>query len=180
MTGFDINGEYNGIEICEAPEGAKTMSTQTLSCEVINYPTQFTLGIRTHCPMKDLPVVIPQLIQEVAPYFMEIGRPQTEPPFVAYHNEDMDNLDVEIGFITTEKLPGKGKIISGTIGGGKAVSCMNTGSYVNLSQAHVAAHDYVTSNGYQHAGAAYEIYVDDPAKVPESHLNTQVVVMIKG
>src|SRR4051794_26586589 len=111
MTGFDINSQYNGGVSCERPEGVKKMSTQTLSCEVVNYPTKFTLGIRTRCPMKDLPVVIPQLIQEVAPYFTEIGKSQTEPPFVAYHNEDMDNLDVEIGFITAEKLPSKGRII---------------------------------------------------------------------
>ena len=156
------------------------MSTQTLTCEVIDYPTQYTIGIRAHCAMKDLPAVIPQLIGKVAPYFAELGKAQTEPPFVAYYNEDMDNLDVHIGWITAEQLTGKGEIVSGTIGGGKAVSVMNTGPYNNLSEAHDAAHKFIAAKGYQHAHQAYEIYFDDPAKVPESKLKTQVVIMIKG
>jgi effector-binding domain-containing protein len=130
--------------------------------------------------MKDLPAVIPQLIGKVAPYFTELGKAQTEPPFVAYYNEDADNLDVQVGWITTERLAGKGEIVSGTIGGGKAVSVMYTGAYRNLSEAHEAAHKFIAAKGYQHAHQAYEIYIDDPTNVPESQLKTQVVVMIKG
>jgi effector-binding domain-containing protein len=156
------------------------MSTQTLTCEVIDYATQHTIGIRTHCAMQDLPAVIPQLIGKVAPYFAELGKAQTEPPFVAYYNEDADNLDVQIGWITTERLAGKGEIVSGTIGGGKAVSVMYTGAYRNLWEAHDAAHKFIAAKSYRHAHQAYEIYIDDPANVPESQLKTQVVVMIKG
>ena len=156
------------------------MSTQTLTCDVIDYPTHFTLGIHTHCPQKDLPVVIPQLLREVQAYFAEIGKPQTEPPYVAYFNDDMDNLDVEIGFITAEKLSGKGEIVSGIIGGGRAVSCTYVGAYNLLYQGHEAAHRFIADKGYQHAGAAYEIYLDDPAKTPEVELKTQVVVMIES
>jgi effector-binding domain-containing protein len=180
MTGFDIIGDYNDFESSEALNGVKMMSTQTLPCEVIDYPIRFTLGIRARAAQKDLPIVIPQLIQKVAGYFTEIGKPQTEPSYVAYFNEDMDNLDVEIGFITPEKLTGKGEIVSGTIGGSKAVSCMYIGAYSLLYQGHEAAHRFVAENGYQHAGAAYEIYLSDPARTPESELKTQVIVMIKG
>jgi effector-binding domain-containing protein len=155
------------------------MSTQTLTCEVIDYPARYTLGIRAHCPMKDLPAVIPQVIDKVAPYFAELGKAQTEPPFVAYYNEDGDNLDVQIGWITAEQLKGKGEIVSGTIGGGRAVSVMYTGTYRDLWQAHDAAHKFIAAQGYQHAHQAYEIYIDDPASVPESELKTQVVVMIQ-
>jgi effector-binding domain-containing protein len=156
------------------------MSTQTLTCEVIDYPTQYTIGIRTHCAMKDLPAVIPQLIGKVAPYFKQLGKQQMEPPFVAYYNEDADNLDVQIGWIAAEQLAGKGDIVSGTIGGGKAVSVMYRGAYSTLSEAHDAAHKFIAAKGYQYAHQAYEIYIDDPANVPESELKTQVVVMIKG
>jgi effector-binding domain-containing protein len=130
--------------------------------------------------MKDLPSVIPQLIGKVATYFKELGKQQTEPPFVAYYNEDADNLDVQIGWITTERLAGKGEIVSGTIGGGKAVSVMYTGEYRNLWEAHDSAHKFIAAKSYGHAQQAYEIYIDDPASVPESQLKTQVVVMIKG
>jgi effector-binding domain-containing protein len=156
------------------------MSTQTLTSEVIDYPTQHTLGIRTHCAMKDLPTLIPQLIGKVAAYFKELGKQQTEPPFVAYYNEDADNLDVQIGWIAAEQLAGKGEIVSGTIGGGKAISVMYRGAYNNLWEAHDAAHKFIAAKGHQHAHQAYEIYIDDPTKVPESELKTQVVVMIKG
>jgi effector-binding domain-containing protein len=156
------------------------MSTQTLTCEVIDYPSQLVVGIRTHSPQKDLSVVIPEMLKKVDAYFAEIGKKPTEPPYVAYYNDDMDNLDVEIGYITTEKLQSKGDVKSGTIGGGKGVSCMYTGSYSTLYKGHEAAHNYVAANGYQHAGTAYEIYIDDPDKVAESELKTQVVVMIKS
>jgi effector-binding domain-containing protein len=129
--------------------------------------------------MKDLPAVIPQLIGKVAPYLAELGKTSMKPPFVAYYNEDGDNLDVQIGWITAEQLKGKDEIVSGTIGGGKAVSVMYIGAYRDLWEAHDAAHKFIAEKGYQHAHQAYEIYIDDPTNVPESELRTQVVVMIK-
>lgn len=156
------------------------MSTQALTCEVIDYSVHHTLGIRTHCAQKDLSVVIPQTHQKIAPYFVELGKPPTEPFYVAYFNMDMDNLEVEIGFITVDQLPGRDEIASGTIGGGKAVSCLYTGAYRLLNTAHEAAHQFIGAYGYQPAGAAYEIYLNDPADTPEAELKTQVVVMIKS
>lgn len=156
------------------------MSTQALTCEVIDYSVHHTLGIRTHCAQKDLSAVIPQTHQKIAPYLAALGRPQTEAFYVAYFNMDMDNLEVEIGFITADQLPGKDEIASGTMGGGKAVSCLYVGSYRVLYQAHEAAHQFIAAKGYEHAEAAYEIYLNDPADTPEAELKTQVVVMIKG
>lgn len=66
--------------------------------EMLQKMVQPTLFIRTIAKVQDLPVLIGQSYGKMAAYLQEVGELLADVPYVAYHNMDMQNLDVEIGF----------------------------------------------------------------------------------
>ena len=57
-----------------------------------------TLVIRISIPVEKLPEVMGPAFGEIAQVAGSLGVQLTGPPFAAYHNLDMSNLDVEMGF----------------------------------------------------------------------------------
>lgn len=152
----------------------------TYKCEVIERPAQLTIGIQTNSPVQDLPQVIPQSNQMIAEYLGQLGQNPSGAPFAAYYNMDMQNLHVEIGFLSSSKVPGKGNIQPGLIPGGKAASCLHVGPYSAIGNAHDALHHWVTEKGYESAGVYYEIYLNNPADTPPEALQTQIFTMLRA
>jgi hypothetical protein len=78
--------------------------------EVKEQPTQKTLSIRTRAAVQDLPQVFGAGYGKIGQYLGELGEQPSGPPFAAYYNMDMDNLDVELGFPVARQLPGQDEI----------------------------------------------------------------------
>ena len=102
-------------------------------------------------------------------------QPPAGPPYIAYYNMDMQNLDIEAGFPVNEPLEGKGEIQSGMIPGGKAVSTVYSGPYSGLDLAYEALLAFMREQGLQATGVAYEFYIDDPAMTPPELMKTEIV-----
>ena len=102
------------------------------------------------------------------------------PPFTAYYNMDMQDLDVEIGFPVPKKLPDKGTIKAGEIPAGKVATCLYTGPYNEMEPAYNALHQWTQDNGYKLTGIAYEIYLNDPEQTPPEQLQTQIAFPLKN
>ena len=66
---------------------------------------QIVFSVRTITKAEDLPAVIGQSYRKISAYLKEMGVFMTDVPFTAYHNTDMQNLDVEIGFPVSGALP---------------------------------------------------------------------------
>ena len=147
----------------------------TYRCETIDRPAQSVLSIRTRAAVQDLPQVMGKAYGAIMQYLGELGVPPAGAPFVAYFNMDMQDLDMEIGFPVMQPLPGKGEIQPSEIPGGKAATCLHTGSYPELSQAYQALYAWVNESGYQATGASYEFYLNDPEETPPEKLQTQIV-----
>jgi effector-binding domain-containing protein len=144
-------------------------------CELLDRPAQLTLAIRTRTPVQNLPQVVGQAYGAIMQYAGSLGIQPCGAPFVAYHNMDMDDLDMEIGFPFAQELAGHGNIQAGEIPGGKAVVCMHVGPYDQLGGAYEALQKWVEANSYTPTGVAYEFYLNDPQTTPASELQTEVV-----
>jgi effector-binding domain-containing protein len=114
---------------------------------------------------------------KLAVYLGELGEYLSDVPYVAYHNMDMQNLDVEIGFPVPKALPGMGDIRSGSIPEGRVVSCMYRGAYREMVPTYTEMADWIEKNGLQPAGTAYECYYNGP-EYPESELLTMIVMPV--
>lgn len=93
--------------------------------EILQRRDQPTLVIRKTVKVDDLPGVIGYCYEEIEKYLKDIEVYVEDVPFVAYHNMDMQHLDVEIGFPVSQKIPEKGEIKPGVIKAGKVIFCMH-------------------------------------------------------
>jgi effector-binding domain-containing protein len=148
-------------------------------CELKERSAQPTLAIRTRAAVQDLSRVMGEAYGTIAQYLGELGEYPAGPPFAAYHNMDMQNLDLEIGFPVARELPGRGDIQAGEIAGGNAATCLYTGPYEDIEQPYEALSQWMEENGYQPTGVAYEMYLNDPQETPPEELQTQIVFPLK-
>ncbi|MEW5961536.1 MAG: GyrI-like domain-containing protein, partial [Chloroflexota bacterium] len=135
-------------------------------CEVKEQAAQKTLSIRTRAAVQDLPQVFGQGYGAIAQYLGELGEQPSGPPFAAYYNMDMDNLDVELGFPVVRQLAGKDEIKAGEIPGGRVATCLYTGPYSAIEPAYTTLMEWMKDNGYEGSGVSYELYLNDPAETP--------------
>ena len=64
--------------------------------EILRKREQPTLSIRTRADARDLPMLIGERYCRIAEHLKELGEMLSDVPYVAYHNMDMQDLDVEI------------------------------------------------------------------------------------
>jgi effector-binding domain-containing protein len=107
-------------------------------------------------------------------YLEELGESHTGNAFAAYHNMDMQNMDVEAGFPVSRALPGRGDIQPGKIPGGWFAVCHYTGPYDQLGPAYEFLTQYSADRGYHPGSVAYEWYLTGP-DVPPQEMKTDIV-----
>jgi effector-binding domain-containing protein len=150
------------------------------NCEVKEQLTQATLSIRTRTPVQDLAQILGKAYGAIAQYLGELGEQPAGPPFAAYYNMDMQDLDVEAGFPVSRRLSGKGDIKASEIPGGKVATCLYTGPYSEIEPAYTALSQWITDNGYEATGVVYEMYLNDPTQTPPQELKTQIVFTLRS
>jgi effector-binding domain-containing protein len=148
-------------------------------CELLERSSQPTLVIRTRAPVQSLPQVVGQAYGAIMAYAGQLEVQPSGAPFVAYHNMDMADLDMEIGFPFGQKPAGRGDILAGEIPGGKAAACLHVGPYDQLGAAYEAVQKWIQANGYVPTGVAYEFYLNDPQATPPAALQTHLVFPLK-
>ena len=81
------------------------MKQATLDIEVREQHHQPVLSIRTRTDVTHLPELIGDAYQRIGRYLEELDVEPDGAPFVAYYNQDMKDLDVEIGFLVEDVIP---------------------------------------------------------------------------
>jgi effector-binding domain-containing protein len=82
--------------------------------------------------VQDLPRVFGEAYGDLGAYLGESGVEPSGMPLAAYHNLDMHDMDVKIGFPVPRALPGRGRIQAGTIPGGSWIAAAHIGPYDSL------------------------------------------------
>ena len=150
------------------------------NCRVEELPPRAVLSIRTRTRVEELPQAMGRVYGEIAQYLGQLQEHPAGPPFAAYYNMDMQDLDVEIGFPVSRPLPGRGDIQPCEIPGGRAATCLYTGPYGDIGPAYTALSEWMQDNGYEATGVAYEMYLNDPGETPPKELQTQIVFPLKA
>jgi effector-binding domain-containing protein len=147
----------------------------TYRCEKIERPAQPTLAIRIRASVGDLPEVLGRVYDEIAEYLGRNGMQPAGPPFVAYYNMDMQDLDLAIGFPVREELAGEGKIESGEISQGSYATTLHIGPYNTIQAAYEALAAWIEAEELEASDVAYEFYLNDPQNTPPEALQTQIL-----
>lgn len=149
-------------------------------CKIAEWTTQPTMSIRTRSSVRSMGKTLSDAFGRIVEYIGELGGHPTGSPYVAYYNEDMDDLDIEIGVPVSKKLPGRGDIESAELPQGQVATCIHTGPYAEIKPAYAALAKWVTEQGYEAQGVTYEIYIDDPSQTAPDELKTQVAFPLKA
>ncbi len=166
-------------ELKNAPIELRKLVGDSYQCQLIEEPAQPALTIRTQVAGQNMSQIIGQAYGAITQYAGELGASPVGAPFVAYHNMDMQNMDIEIGFPFAQTLEGKGDIQASEIPGGKSAACLHIGPYDQIEKAYVELHQWMLMNDYEATGVSYEFYLNDPQTTPPDMLETQLVRPLK-
>ena len=148
-------------------------------CELYDQNAQPTLFIRTRTALQDLPKTLGEAYSALGQHMASLGIEPGGAPFTAYFNMDMQDLDIEIGFPMSVKVPGKGLIIAGELPAGNYSSVLYKGPYPGLGAAYAALNEFLEKAGLKPTGVAYEFYLNSPMEVVPEDLRTQIVFPIQ-
>lgn len=140
---------------------------------------QPVLAVRSRTSVANLPQELGKAYGAIIQYLQKIGEQPCNAAFAAYHNMDMENLDVEMGFPVPKPLPGQGDILAGEIPGGRQASYLYKGPYAGVAPVYEALSRWMQEQGHMPTGICYEFYYNSPLEVPESELLTKIVFPLK-
>ena len=147
--------------------------------ETILQTERHTLTIRTRTKAEDLPQLIGKAYKDLWGYLAEKNELVIDMPFVAYHNMDMQDLDVEIGVVVKKAMPEKGAIKPGIIPEARALLCIHRGAYDQVCSTYEDMLETAKTKGYEIAGVAYEYYYNAPDEFPMDEMLTRIVLPVK-
>ncbi len=147
--------------------------------EVKETTEQKTAMVRTTASLAELPGVIGVAYGEIMGVMQRQGFQMSGYPFVLYHNEDMEALDVEIGFPVDRVVTGEGRVGPGTIPGGTVLSEVHTGPYRTLEKTYIPMMDHIKKEGLNVTDWMYELYLNSPEDTPEDDLRTEICFPLK-
>ncbi len=111
---------------------------------------QPALTMRSRIREEDLDRTIGEAINGVAAYLRELSEEGAGPPFNVRSDVDEDDVsEVEIGWPTAERVPGRGRIQSGVLPVGQAAWAVYRGPYEGLPGAYRAVYEWIVAKGYE-------------------------------
>jgi effector-binding domain-containing protein len=139
---------------------------------------QHTAHVRVRTPVDKLPEVLGRSYGQIMGEIQAQGLQVIGPAYTAYFNMDMQDLDVEIGFIVNGAVEGQGEIKAGKFAAGKYASCIHKGPYSEMEPTYNRLTQWIESQGVKPTGIAYEQYLNGPDEVPEAELLTKILFSI--
>lgn len=147
----------------------------TYACNLVDRSEQPTLVVRTRAAVERLPQVLGPAWGSIMAYATKVGAEPSGPPFVAYHNMEMQDLDLEIGLPFDRPLDGEGDVLPAELPAGAAVETMHVGPYDQVGAAYEALEAWMSAHGRVAAGPPQEHYLNDPQDTPPAELRTRIV-----
>lgn len=151
----------------------------TEDCEIYEQSAQPTLSVRTRASVQDLPQLLGETYAAIGQLMKKLGVEPCGMPYTAYYNQDMQDLEVEIGFPINQNFSGEGVIQSGEMPAGKYASVLHRGPYSELRTAYDTLGAFIEKEGYIPTGVAYEFYQNAPDEVSPKDLETRIVFPIQ-
>jgi effector-binding domain-containing protein len=140
----------------------------------INRDPQPYAAIRLAVEQPEIPQKAPPLIPEILRWTAEHAE-QAGPAFFNYTAMEPGRpMQMEVGVPVAEPVKSDGRVVGGTLPGGRYVTVTWTGPYDKLRGAHEALHQWLAKQDLDKAASAddkgmtlLEIYITDPEEVKD-------------
>jgi effector-binding domain-containing protein len=136
--------------------------SRTYEIQVADLQEQHVALVRGHISVAEIPTFLGNAFTQVPAVAAQQGLRLTGAPYARYRFAPDGTLDAEAGFPVSGVVAPAGQVEPGTLPGGTVARTLHVGSYDTVADAYGAAESYLTDNGYEPAGVAWECYLDEP------------------
>jgi effector-binding domain-containing protein len=119
---------------------------------------QPVLVIETVVNLQNLRRAVEENSAKIAEFLKKSGGCLTDVPFVAYHNGDLNNLEVEICFPVNRHVSGGGEVNFSVIPEGDVVFCMLSGDHLERKAIYDEMMEWIKEQGYEYDGLTCEYF----------------------
>jgi len=142
------------------------------------------LGMRRKGKYEAIGTMIPELCGFAVARKLELAGP---PAFVCHEmtpeeaqkaNAD-GTADLEVVVPVSRKTRGKGDVRCYTLPGGKMARIVHEGAYKDVGGAYMKLFEWIGQNGKHVSGPIREVYLNEPGKVPDEKLLTEIYAPIE-
>ena len=124
-----------------------------------------------------------KLYQEIAKWLYQKRLRITGPPFGWFYDSPEEvpahKLRSEVGFPFEGKVKPEGNIKIKQIPAQDVLSTIHKGPYREVGPSYAALFQHANEKGYAPLGCPIEIYLNDPAKISESELLTEIQLPVR-
>ncbi|MDL2215459.1 GyrI-like domain-containing protein [Ruminococcaceae bacterium OttesenSCG-928-N02] len=146
--------------------------------EIKQEPKHYTLTIRKTIDfMKDYSDFAEQVLALTGSYLSELGVYPISGPVVCFHNQELETLDVEMGWQIAEIIEDKDDMICRLIESRKVVSAIDLGPYESQDPTLMDLFEWMKENGHEPQGPISYCYLNDTQR-PEAEYLTQMSIPI--
>ncbi len=136
-----------------------------------NLAPQPVLVVRRRVRRADIAKTLAEQLGRIFQHAQSSGAARAGQPFTRYLDWGPGVLTLEVGLpvvtaVQTDSA-GAGDIRSDSLPGGPVATTTHLGPYETLSEAHADVQIWMDENDLRGAGAPWELYVSDPADVPD-------------
>lgn len=137
-----------------------------LSTEIRKLQPQPALIIRSRVPRSQIAATIGQSLGRIVPYALGAGGTLAGQPFARYTEWGSDPITIEVGMPVTSLVAGNADIEALTLPEGPAAVAVHGGPYDQMPETYTALQQWITAQGREPGGPPWEVYVSDPAQLP--------------
>lgn len=134
----------------------------TYEIQIADLQEQHVALVRGHVSVEQIPAFLGAAYSEVPGVAARQGLALTGAPYGRYRFDADGTLQIEAGFPVSGVVTAEGRVEPGTLPGGTVARTMHVGPYDGVAAAYDAARSYLTDNGFEPAGEAWECYLDEP------------------
>lgn len=123
--------------------------------------------MRSHVPAAEIADALAKSFVPIFQYATANGIPFAGAPTCRYVSYGPGLVTMEAGMPVVGATDVGDGMILGSLVGGSVVSTYHKGSYDTLHLGHEALQKWMLTNGEESAGSPWEVYITDPAEVPD-------------
>jgi effector-binding domain-containing protein len=148
--------------------------------ELKEQPAQFVLGKSFHSSLAKIQGDIGAGFGALFAYLGGLGEYPSGAPFALYYGPEFDpeDFEMELCVPVNRLLEGEGDIVAREVPGGLAAVTIHKGPYSEMEQVYSDLDAWMKENGYEYAGPARELYMNDPGQVAVADLLTEVSIPV--
>jgi AraC-like DNA-binding protein/effector-binding domain-containing protein len=143
-------------------------SMPTLSLAQRQVPAQPVVFIRSRIARSAIAATIGASLGRIVPYILGHGGQMAGQPYARYPEFGPGMLTIEVGMPVVAAIAGEGDIEAASLPAGKVAVALHGGAYERLPETFAALETWMAEQKLVSTGAPWEVYVNDPADLPDS------------